>query len=455
MTKPTPEKVKQKINDILNEMGERYWLFCNNPGHDFMCQNLGKLSFIDTLKLILAMEKGTSSDELIRFFDMDADRIPSQSAFIQRRSQINLSAFQHLFHEFSDAFPQITHTFKDHCILAADGCHVVYATNSEIIEDFNKPRLEDYKGHNHMHLNGFVDVVSKAFLDVVIQPGQHPDERAALHTMLDHFNPDRPDRFIITADRGYESYDLLFHCECKHLLYVFRVKSPSSTTSILSGLSKELPDEQEEFDVTIERYYTDKYTNIMKSQDAVYHYMNPNKNIPHFRELLGNKHLVYLKYRVVKIKTSEDTCEYIITNLPHTFSIDDIKTCYHYRWGIELTFRYLKHAAGLLHFHSKKPEFLKQEIYASLFMYNFGVFLANEASKENRKKKRKADNKHLYEVDFATAIRVSKSYFLRDTERDPVDIIKLLCKFVHAVKEEFRKFDRPLRGLGAIRFAYR
>ena len=56
----------------------------------------------------------------------------------------------------------------------------------------------------------------------------------------------------------------------------------------------------------------------MKSQDAIYHYMNPNKNIPHFRELLGNKHLVYLKYRVVKIKTSEDTCEYIITNLPHT-----------------------------------------------------------------------------------------------------------------------------------------
>ena len=38
-----------------------------------------------------------------------------------------------------------------------------------------------------MHLNGFVDVVSKAFLDVIIQPGQEPDEREALHTMLDHF----------------------------------------------------------------------------------------------------------------------------------------------------------------------------------------------------------------------------------------------------------------------------
>ena len=41
-----------------------------------------------------------------------------------------------------------------------------------------------------MHLNGFVDVISKAFIDVVIQPGQKPDE---------------PSKYIITADRGYES----------------------------------------------------------------------------------------------------------------------------------------------------------------------------------------------------------------------------------------------------------
>lgn len=40
-----------------------------------------------------------------------------------------------------------------------------------------------------MHLNGFVDVISKAFLDVVIQPGQQPDEREALHSMLDHSHP--------------------------------------------------------------------------------------------------------------------------------------------------------------------------------------------------------------------------------------------------------------------------
>ena len=125
-----------------------------------------------------------------------------------------------------------------------------------------------------MHLNGFVDVISKAFLDIVIQPGQHPDEREAFHTMLDHFQPDDPEKYIITADRGYESYDLLFHCELKHLNYVFRMKAPSSSKSLLSS--------------------------------------------------------------------------YMITNLPHTFVLEDIKACYHWRWGIKISFRYLKHANGLL-----------------------------------------------------------------------------------------------------------
>ena len=450
-----PEKVKEKLNFIISDMADHHWLFARNPGRDFMRQHVGKLAFDDTVRLILSMGKGSTSDELIDFFNMDADRIPSQSAFNQRRSQISLSAFEYLMNEFSSSFPQTTNQFKGRCILAADGCHVVYATNAEIIEDFNKPRMADYKGYNHMHLNGFVDVISKAFLDVVIQPGQIPDERSALHLMLDHFNPDKPEDYIITADRGYESYDLIFHCELKHLSYVFRVKAPSSSKSLLSSYVDDLPDDQEEFDVTIRRFFTDKYTKVMKRQPDIYHYMNPTKNIPHFYQLMDSNHLAYLAFRVLKIKTGEDTYEYIITNLPNTFDFEDLKYCYHMRWGIEITFRYLKHAAGLLYFHSKKPEFLKQEIYASITMYNFGVFIANEAAKETMKKKRKPDNKYHYSIDFSTAIKTTRKYFLRNLSEKPVDLIKLLSNFVHAVKEEFRKFSRPLRGIGAVHFSYR
>ena len=422
-----PSNVKQKLNSIIADMSEHHWLFSNNPEHDFMRQHQGKLSFYDTIRLIIGMGKGTTNDEIMDYFDMVPDLIPSQSAFNQRRSQISLSAFEYLFSEFSSSFPATTNKFKDHCILACDGCHIVYTTNSEIIEDYNKPRLIDYKGYNHMHLNGFVDVISKAFLDIVI------------------------------ADRGYESYDLLFHCELKNLNYVFRVKAPSSSKSLLSYYATELPDDLEEFDVTIKRYFTDKATNVMKDQSDVYRYINPSKNTPHFYDLLNRdkRHLYFMQFRVVKIKTAENTYEYLITNLPHSFTMDDIKECYRWRWGIEISFRYLKHANGLLYFHSKKTEFLKQEIYANLTLYNFGIFIANEAAEENKKKERKNDNKYLYEIDISSALKTARKFFIRGNSDKSIDIIKLMLKYVHAVKEKFRQFDRPLHGISAIHFGYR
>ena len=160
-----PEKVKQKLDSIIMEMSENHWLFSNNPGRDFMRQNTGKLSFYDTLHMILTMGKGSTSDEIMEYFDLDPDSIPSNSALIQRRNQISLSAFQYLFSEFSSSFPEITRKFKDHCILAADGTHVVYSTNAEIIQDYNKPHLIDRKGYNHMHLNALVDALSKVIID--------------------------------------------------------------------------------------------------------------------------------------------------------------------------------------------------------------------------------------------------------------------------------------------------
>lgn len=356
-----PSNVKQKLNSIIADMSEHHWLFSNNPGHNFMRQHQGKLSFYDTMRLIIDMGKGTTNDEIMDYFDMVPNLIPSQSAFNQRRSQISLSAFEYLFR-----------------------------------------------------------------------------------------------KYIVTADRGYESYDLLFHCELKNLNYVFRVKAPSSK-SLLSYYATELPDDLEEFDVTMKRYFTDKATNVMKDQSDVYRYINPSKNTPHFYELLNRdrRHLYFMQFRVVKIKTAENTYEYLITNLPHSFTMEDIKECYHWRWGIEISFRYLKHANGLLYFHSKKPEFLKQEIYANLTLYNFGIFIANEAAEESKKKERKNDNKYLYEIDISSALKTARKFFIRRDSDKPIDIIKLMLKYVHAVKEKFRQFDRPLRGISAIHFGYR
>ena len=197
----------------------------------------------------------------------------------------------------------------------------------------------------------------------------------------------------------------------------------------------------------------------MKSQSDVYRYINPSKNTPHFYELLrkNHSHLYFMQFRVVKIKTAENTYEYLITNLPcawRTFwlflmlkksQVHRDTCCYH-----PVSF-----SGFLLYFHSKQPEFLKQEIYSRLILYNFGIFIANEAAEENRKKKRDGSNKYLYELDFSSALKTARKFFMRRDSSRHIDIIRLMMKYVHAVKDRFRQFQRPLRGISAIHFGYR
>ena len=154
-------------------------------------------------------------------------------------------------------------------------------------------------------------------------------------------------------------------------------------------------------------------------------------------------------------------CVYsLVPGVWHLNFLNDIKTCYRLRWGIETSFRYLKHVNGLLYLHSKKPDFLKQEIYGNLILYNFGIFLANEAALEKQKQQleieqqHQSQNKYHYQVDFSSALRIARKYFWRDS-RTEKDIIHLMIKYVHAVKEELRQFSRPLRGIGAVHFAFR
>ena len=67
---------------------------------------------------------------------------------------------------------------------------------------------------------------------------------------------------------------------------------------------------------------------------------------------------------------------------------------YHLRWGIETSFRELKYAVGLINFHAKKVDYIKQEIFARLTMYNYcEAIITQFLIKQTR-------NKKVYQVNF-------------------------------------------------------
>ena len=56
-----------------------------------------------------------------------------------------------------------------------------------------------------------------------------------------------------------------------------------------------------------------------------------------------------------------------MTNLPQeNFPPVEIKKIYGMRWGIETSFRQLKHTIGLNNYHSQKPDSILQEIYTRM-----------------------------------------------------------------------------------------
>ena len=85
----------------------------------------------------------------------------------------------------------------------------------------------------------------------------------------------------------------------------------------------------------------------------------------------------------------------------------------------------------------------------------FRHFYRKRSGRRNRKKKRDGSNKYLYELDFSSALKTARKFFMRRDSSRHIDIIRLMMKYVHAVKDRFRQFQRPLRGISAIHFGYR
>ncbi|WP_092560792.1 transposase [Anaeromicropila populeti] len=104
-----------------------------------------------------------------------------------------------------------------------------------------------------------------------------------------------------------------------------------------------------------------------------------------------------MSFRIVRFPISDSTYKCIVTNLPRDeFPPQRIKKLYYSRWGIESSFRKLKYTIGLCNFHSYKPEYIEQEIWAKLIAYNITEVMINHTVLE------KHDTKHEYKVNFVT-----------------------------------------------------
>lgn len=82
---------------------------------------------------------------------------------------------------------------------------------------------------------------------------------------------------------------------------------------------------------------------------------------------------------------------------------------------------------GLSNFHSYKPQYIKQEIWAKLTAYNITETMINCTVLETH------NTKHAYKVNFTIAAHICRVFLRPTTEKDKYDVMSLLQRGLNNV----------------------
>ena len=432
-----PQKVKSALWQIVDTMACKITPFVKNPEKDFTRSR--KLGFVQLIRFLLCMESGCIGHELLKYFYFNPDEAPTASAFIRQRAKLLPEAFRHILREFNLQFPT-KGRMGGYSLITADGCEFNIARNPQDPSTFHPTSGRSEKGFNSLHTVSLYDLLSKRYLDVLVQPGRLKNEFAALCRLFDRFPyGGRP---IFVADRGFASYNVFAHALENGFFFAIRAKDVNIKRLLADRI---LPERMDRWaDVILTRSNARK-KRLHPEMESLYRYIC--KAVP-FDFITDSRPEYHMRLRVVRFRIAEGVYENIITNLPSDeFPPEGIKHIYHLRWGQETSFRDLKHTLGTANFHSKSPEYIEFEILCRMTLYNFCTIITMEVPIG------KKTEKWEYQVNLSMAIKICFSFLSSDIVA-PGDINGLISRYILPIRPD-RTYARQLRFQVPASFAYR
>ena len=436
-------KVKNSLLQIISEMASSPERFAVNPGVDFSRNR--KLPLSSLLHLILSMEAGSMRDELLDYFSFRADA-PTNSAFHQQRGKLSQDAFPHIFHTFDSLYPHSLYKEK-YLLLAADGSSFTFTRNSKDEDSYYQPSDRSSKGYNQVHAVPLFNLLDKRYTDCIVQPVRKKNEFQALCDLIDHHSYKSGQIPIFIADRGFHSLNVFAHA-IEHDAYFLVRATDRKMQNLLAG---DLPKDDESFDIWITRILTRSQSRKARQQpDRADQYKFICKDVSFDYIISGERDEYEISLRVLRFKISESGYENIITNLPEEiFPADEIKRLYNLRWGIETSFRELKHVIGAQNFHSKDRKYIEMELWARLILYNFCSIITGHVVITQ-----KSSNKHTYKVNYSIAYKVCHHFLRLHAGESPPDIEGLIGKNTLPIRLD-RTYARQHRFQVPVSFTYR
>ena len=425
---------KKLLMEHVNILEKNKADYVKDPLRDFTRKR--KLSFSDTIMLIISLECGSIRSELLKYFSYSPETVTS-SAFVQQRDKLKPEVFQELFYSFSKELS--SKKLNGYHFFAVDGSDVLIPLADEN-DDYTYFGREQQRKYHQIHLNAVYDLLSQHYTAAYIEPRRGHNERNAFHKMFEEHS--FPQKSVFVFDRGYEGYPLMAHILNNEQFFVLRVKD-KKTGGILKGVK--LP-ETDEFDIPFDKICVKRILAKHKKNPDLYHRVHPTDS-PYFLNSSVSEYR--LTFRIIRFRLDNGSYECLLTNLPRDeFDAASLKSIYNMRWGIETSFRHLKHSIGLLYFHSKKIESIEQEIWARLILYNYCMAVISQINVTEK------IAKHRYKINITNAISICRRFLKTCIDRLFPNIEKLISDVLLPIRHK-RSNPRKKRRQQSKNFVYR
>lgn len=433
------DSVKAILMATINEFAANPDNYAVNPGRDFSRNR--KLGFKDFLLLFLTMEGECIKEEIYRYFGR-ITAAPSKASYYKQRAKLKSDALRKFLFLFNKKLPKRLYNDK-YQLIACDGSAADIFRNPNDPDTFFEPNSKSTKGYNQIHVNAFYSIMDRRFNDLVIQPARKRNEYSAFCEMTDASDAD-PYSTIYLCDRGYASYNNFAHVIEKKQFFVIRC-TDRKTESILGFPLVDMNELDYHVDRILSRSQATR-KRLQPGREADYRHIS--KEVP--MDFITAEHPEYsISLRVIRIEIAPGIFENLITNLSDDeFDTFAFKELYHLRWSEENAFRDIKYPLCLKEFHSKKYEYIVQEVWARAILHNFSTEIMLNVKIEKR------DTKYEYQINYSEGFKISRDFLRIHDNETSMDVEGLIAQNIEAVRPG-RIFERQHRYKRPFSFCYR
>ena len=434
------DSIKAILLAAINDLSKTPEKYAVKPGVDFIRNR--KLGFKDYMLMFLTMEADCIREELYRFFGRTIDA-PSKAAFYRQRKKIREDAFRNLLLAFNRKLPKKLYNGK-YEFWACDGSSCDIFLNSGDKDTYFEPNGKSTRGFNQIHINAMFSLLDKRFTDILVQPARKRNEYSAFCSMVDSADIPEHSKVIFFGDRGYTSYNNFAHVIEKGQYFLIRCNDKRA-----SGMMGYPVDTLPAFDEDISLILTrSKAVSKYSRPELFSSYRYIYQNAP--MDYLNDQRTEYdLTLRLLRVQLDDGSYENIATNLPEEeFKAEDFKALYHLRWQEENSFRDLKYSLCLKAFHSKKYDYIVQEVWARVILYNFSSSIIINVTVDRE------DRAYEYQANYSSALKTCRDFLRIHDGITKINVESLIAQNIEPIRPG-RTFARQHRFKLPMSFCYR